>query len=116
MSRKLIDSLKPVASGQDLLDVLTAARINTIQDLLKALWLGNNLAPGKNVTISRGDNQVTIASAAAAGTGGSLPATTTPDLFLVSKADGTARWAALQASAICNTDGTITFTIGPEPE
>lgn len=115
MSRKLIDTLQPVAKGQDLLDAITSARINTIQEVLKQLWAGENLQNGKNINISRGDGVVSI-SATASGTGGSLPSTTTADLFLVSKADGTTRWAALQATAECQTDGTITFTIGPAAE
>lgn len=59
--------LKPVTAGTPLMDALTVARINAIQDAIKQLWSGENLRSGGNMQIVPSANGPTINSLALGG-------------------------------------------------
>ena len=61
--------LKPVIAGTPILDTLTVARINAIQDAIKQLWSGENLRSGGNVQIVPSANGPTVNVLAGGGTG-----------------------------------------------
>ena len=58
----VLSKLTRVSAGKDLLDVLTAERINAIQDAIKALAGGDNLAQGANTQIKKGKGLISISS------------------------------------------------------
>ncbi len=59
--------LKSVTAGTPLMDALTVARINAIQDAIKQLWSGENLRSGGNMQIVPSANGPTINSLALGG-------------------------------------------------
>jgi hypothetical protein len=63
-------ALTPVTTGDKIFDVVTAARINAMQELLKQLWSGENLRSGGNVQIVPSANGPTV-NVLAGGSGGS---------------------------------------------
>ncbi len=65
---KNIAALKPVTAGTPLMDALTVARINAIQDAIKQLWSGENLRSGGNVQIVPSANGPTVNVLAGGGT------------------------------------------------
>ena len=64
---KSLAVLKPVIAGTPILDTLTVARINAIQDAIKQLWSGENLRSGGNIQIVASGNGPTINSLALGG-------------------------------------------------
>ena len=60
--------LKSVTAGTPLMDALTVARINAIQDAIKQLWSGENLRSGGNVQIVPSANGPTVNVLAGGGT------------------------------------------------
>lgn len=68
---KNIAVLKPITAGTPILDCLTVARMNAIQDAILELWAGENLRSGGNVQIMPSGNGPTVNVLAGGGSGGS---------------------------------------------
>jgi len=62
MKRSILDLLRPVQSGQLLADVLTAARINAIQEAILNLYAGGNLGSGSNVRLRKTPGGVIVSA------------------------------------------------------
>ena len=60
MIQQHLNKLKPVNAGMLLTDAVTAARINAIQDAIKALARGDNLLEGNGTRIRRGPSGAMI--------------------------------------------------------
>jgi hypothetical protein len=58
--KKQLEVLKQVKPGEKTRDVITAARINAMQDLIKALFFGENLKGAGGITIQKQDSGVSI--------------------------------------------------------
>lgn len=65
--------LKSVTAGTPLMDALTVARINAIQDAIKQLWAGENIRSGGNVMVVPSGNGPTVNVLAGGGSGSSTP-------------------------------------------
>ena len=67
---RLLTSMTPVKAGDDLYAVVTAARINAIQEAIKGLMRGDNLANGPGILINKiGSGQISLSSTAKGGGG-----------------------------------------------
>lgn len=67
---QILKSLTPIKGGDNIYKVITADRINNIQEALHLLTRGDNIISGVNVRKKSGDGYVSLSSNAGGGTGG----------------------------------------------
>ena len=109
--------LKPVIAGTPILDTLTVARINAIQDLLRQLWAGENVRSGGNVFVMPSANGPTI-NVLAGGSGGSSVGGPAPFDVLVTRQSPGFRLDVLPGTVggILPSNYALTYTTATEAE
>lgn len=100
----LLEALSPVGSGDLIIDVVTAARMNAISALLRSLVAGDNLQSGEGIQITKSGNFGVVI-------GLSKTQAETDTKALLDRITALEnRLNTLKANVVCNPDGTFTIT------